>query len=43
MKHVIELHDGTITAFSEGKGRGATFTIVLPLAELRTIAAAGRA
>jgi len=33
VKHVVDLHDATIAADSEGKGRGATFTIVLPLAE----------
>ena len=33
VKHVVELHEGTIAAHSEGKGRGATFTIVLPLVE----------
>ncbi len=33
VKHVVDLHDATIAADSEGKGRGATFTIVLPLVE----------
>ena len=28
---IIELHGGSITATSEGAGRGATFTILLPL------------
>jgi PAS domain S-box-containing protein len=28
-KRVIDLHSGTITAHSEGKGRGATFTVTL--------------
>ncbi len=32
MKGVVELHGGTISAASEGLGRGATFTIRLPLA-----------
>lgn len=31
-KNVIELHGGELAASSEGKGRGATFTIKLPLA-----------
>jgi signal transduction histidine kinase len=31
-KHIIELHGGTITASSAGEGRGATFTVRLPLA-----------
>jgi PAS domain S-box-containing protein len=29
-KHLAELHGGSITAESEGIGRGATFTVVLP-------------
>ncbi len=33
-KNIIELHGGDISAFSPGKGRGATFTITLPV--LRT-------
>jgi len=30
VKHLVELHGGSITAESGGIGRGATFTIVLP-------------
>ena len=30
VKHIIELHGGTITAQSEGENRGATFTMTLP-------------
>lgn len=30
-RHVIELHGGTIWAFSMGQGKGATFTFQLPL------------
>jgi PAS domain S-box-containing protein len=29
-RHFVELHGGTITAASEGEGRGATFTVSLP-------------
>lgn len=31
-KHVVELHGGSIQAQSAGEGRGATFTVCLPLA-----------
>jgi PAS domain S-box-containing protein len=31
-KHLIELHGGTIRAQSDGEGKGATFTISLPVA-----------
>ncbi|MDQ1610903.1 MAG: hypothetical protein QOG00_834 [Pyrinomonadaceae bacterium] len=29
--HIVELHGGTVTAESEGEGRGTTFRITLPL------------
>ncbi|MBU2886505.1 GAF domain-containing sensor histidine kinase [Gilvimarinus agarilyticus] len=29
-KHIVQLHGGTIQAFSEGEGRGAVFVILLP-------------
>ena len=31
-RHFVELHGGTIHAASEGEGKGATFTVTLPLA-----------
>lgn len=30
-RHLVELHGGTAQAFSAGKGRGATFTVLLPV------------
>jgi Histidine kinase-, DNA gyrase B-, and HSP90-like ATPase len=30
-KSIVELHDGTIEAFSEGIGYGSTFVVTLPL------------
>ena len=32
MRHLVELHGGTIKADSAGEGKGATFTVKLPLA-----------
>lgn len=40
VKQIVELHGGTVTAASDGPGRGATFTIELPLGLERSAAAA---
>lgn len=31
VRHLVELHGGNVSAASEGKGKGATFTVELPL------------
>jgi signal transduction histidine kinase len=33
VKHLVELHGGTVSASSRGRGQGATFTVRLPAAE----------
>jgi PAS domain S-box-containing protein len=35
VRHLVELHGGTVNAASPGKGRGATFTVTLPLTPRR--------
>jgi len=42
VRHLVEIHGGTIEAESAGEGRGATFTIELPVADIeRSGGAAG--
>ena len=38
VKHLVELHGGTIRADSAGEGKGATFTVVLPSGAARVAA-----
>jgi two-component system, chemotaxis family, CheB/CheR fusion protein len=35
VRHLVELHGGTVRAESPGKGQGATFTVILPLMPVR--------
>jgi PAS domain S-box-containing protein len=34
VRHLVELHGGTVEAMSEGEGTGATFTVMLPITPL---------
>jgi len=40
VKHIVEMHQGTVTAASAGAGRGATFSVTLPLTLDAEVAAA---
>jgi PAS domain S-box-containing protein len=39
VRHIVELHGGTVTAQSQGAGQGATFRVTLPVRALQTRAA----
>ena len=34
VRHLVELHGGTVKATSEGEGQGATFTVMLPISPI---------
>ncbi|HYO52650.1 PAS domain-containing hybrid sensor histidine kinase/response regulator [Archangium sp.] len=36
VKHLVEMHGGTVEAYSEGEGKGTSFTVHLPVSPLRT-------
>jgi signal transduction histidine kinase/CheY-like chemotaxis protein len=37
VRHIVELHGGTVHAASEGLGKGATITVALPIASVRAV------
>ena len=37
VRHLVEMHGGTVEAESNGEGRGSTFTVKLPLITLRSV------
>jgi PAS domain S-box-containing protein len=36
VRHLVELHGGTVSATSDGEGKGATFTVLLPVSNSGT-------
>jgi PAS domain S-box-containing protein len=43
VRHLVEMHGGTVSANSEGEGKGATFTVSLPIAPIYQVdSSAGR-
>jgi len=41
VRHLVEMHGGTVSADSEGEGKGATFTVMLPITPLYQLDASG--
>ena len=40
VRHIVELHGGTVRVASDGLGKGATFTVALPIARGRAVSPA---
>jgi PAS domain S-box-containing protein len=41
VRHLVELHGGTVSATSEGEGQGATFTVMLPITPVYQVDSSG--
>ena len=41
VRHLVEMHGGTVRANSDGEGKGATFTVMLPITPLYQVDASG--
>jgi PAS domain S-box-containing protein len=41
VRHLVEMHGGTVTAMSEGEGKGATFTVMLPISPIYQLDSSG--
>jgi len=41
VRHLVEMHGGSVLANSEGEGKGATFTVMLPISPVYQVDASG--
>src|SRR5829696_6299860 len=41
VRHLVELHGGTVQANSDGEGKGATFTVMLPITPIYQVDSSG--
>jgi PAS domain S-box-containing protein len=41
VRHLVEMHGGTVSANSDGEGKGATFTVMLPISPIYQVDSSG--
>jgi hypothetical protein len=41
VRHLVEMHGGTVHANSQGEGKGATFTVMLPISPVYQVDSSG--